>query len=297
VADPQLLGDGRLWMRVGSMTIHVRHVPVPCPLCSNDASTFVDQDRDRFKCAAGHQQEFVECGECRHVFKRLRGQREPGGCPACTATSLRKASAWDWYAWCLPVLSANQVAALEAGEGRNDVPEPVAFRGRVLVFQPTEKGARIQFADTSPQAAYWLIADFLTGGEYVRESGGLGKSTWGRGSSVGRALGGGLVRRSEYVVTIGEVGEIVHLLVESTMSGWGGSVVGVAREQSQRKAFGSRLHAYLNSLAVAAATEKAADSAPIDPGSALERLRELRDRDLLTDEEYASKRAEILARL
>jgi hypothetical protein len=102
VADPTLLADERLWLRVGTATIKVREVPVQCSQCEDDSITHVDHDRDRFKCSAGHQQEFVACHGCRHVIDRPRGQRDPASCPACGSADLRKATAWDWYAQSLP---------------------------------------------------------------------------------------------------------------------------------------------------------------------------------------------------
>jgi hypothetical protein len=137
----------------------------------------------------------------------------------------------------------------------------------------------------------------MTAGEFAREWGGGRESSWGRGSSLGRDVGGGLVRRAQYNVTVSETDEGVDLLIESAMSGWGGSALGVAREQNQRKVTTSRLQAYLGSLPVAAPTDTPASSASPDPALALQRLRELRDRDLITEEEYAAKRAEVLSRL
>jgi hypothetical protein len=177
------------------------------------------------------------------------------------------------------------------------VPEAVAFHGRVLSFQPTEKGARGLFGDTSPKEGYWVAANFLTAGEFRRESGGIGTSVWGRGSLAGRALAGGLVRRAVYSVKIAETPQGVELRIESDMSGWEGSVLGVAREHSQRKAFIARLQSYLISLSAAAPTQTAPGSQTVDPASTLERLRDLRDRDLITEAEYTAKRTEIVSRL
>jgi hypothetical protein len=89
----------------------------------------------------------------------------------------------------------------------------------------------------------------------------------------------------------------VDLFLESGMSGWSGSALGVAREHSQRNALISGLQIYVGSLSGAASTQQLPGSTSDDPASALVRLRELRDRDLITEEEYAAKRAEIITRL
>jgi hypothetical protein len=177
------------------------------------------------------------------------------------------------------------------------VPEAVPFNGRVLSFQPTEKGVQVVFGDGTQDAVYWLAANFLTANEFTRESGNVASSIWGRGSLVGRAVAGGFVRRAVYAVTTASVTPGIELRIESNMSGWGGSLLGVAREHIQRRAVISRLQAYLGSLSAPTPPNPAPATQTSDPASALVRLRDLRDRDLITDEEYTAKRAEVVSRL
>jgi Short C-terminal domain len=105
------------------------------------------------------------------------------------------------------------------------------------------------------------------------------------------------VIRAEYRVTITKTSQGVDLALESAMSGWSGSALGVAHEHAQRNALISKIQAYLASLSAAAPAQQPPGTSFDDPASALARLRDLRDRDLLTEEEYAAKRAEIIARL
>jgi hypothetical protein len=81
------------------------------------------------------------------------------------------------------------------------------------------------------------------------------------------------------------------------MSGWSGSVLGVAREHAQRNDLINKLQTYIASLSAAPSVPAPSGTSLDDPASALTRLRDLRERDLITEEEYAAKRAEIIARL
>ncbi len=249
---------------------------------------------------AGHEQEFVKCKDCSHVFERPQGRGPPVACPACGVWGRqRKSSAWGWCEC--------DIGSALAAEDKALASDPLPFGGRVLWFQRTEKGAHILFGDTNPTEVYRLVGKFLTLNEFGRESRAVGRSTWGRGSGVGRALVGGLVSRAEYVLTITETTQGVSAVLESAMSGWGGSVLGVAREHSQRKTLIQGLEAFIASLSIApptiaaptiaAPTQQATGPETDDPSAALVRLRDLRDRDLITEEEYAAKRAEIISRL
>ncbi len=49
----ELLNDVRLWRRDGAEIARVAQVSVRCSQCSDEATTLVDSERDRFKCLQG----------------------------------------------------------------------------------------------------------------------------------------------------------------------------------------------------------------------------------------------------
>jgi hypothetical protein len=183
------------------------------------------------------------------------------------------------------------------GSSRLDAPIVSAFSGRVLGFQQTEKGADVLFGATTIAEVYTLAANFLVAGGFELEEGGPARGTWARGNAAARLVAGGFVARAKYTVIIVETTDGVHLTFQSAMSGWGGSLVGVARERIQRKDFVDRLQSHLSSLAIAPAIAPPSPSSKDDPAAALEKLRELRNKDLLTEDEYQAKRSEVIDRL
>jgi Short C-terminal domain len=110
-------------------------------------------------------------------------------------------------------------------------------------------------------------------------------------------VAGGLAGRAKYLVVVSQVPDGVHLSFVSTMSGWSGSLVGVAREHAQRKEFFDQLQGHLGALRAPATPSPPAAATNDDPIAALERLREMRNRDLISEEEYERKRSEVVDRL
>jgi hypothetical protein len=123
-----------------------------------------------------------------------------------------------------------------------------AFRGSVRGFQPTDRGAEIDFAGASVEEVASLLEGFFQGDGFSLENGTRLEGRWGSGSRLGRALGGGLVKRRKYEVKIAPDGDGVHVTLASAMSGLSGSLLGVSKERAQRKEFMARLQAFLEAL-------------------------------------------------
>ena len=153
-----------------------------------------------------------------------------------------------------------QEAAIRCKHCGSDI-QANASRLRVAAFVPTKKGAEIDLVGCSPDQAADAVERFFVAREFRLESGNKFNATYGIGSAVGRALAGGLVKRSQYAVAVSESGMsgearpdlpnqdpnggAVRVVVASQMSGMSGSLVGVGREQAQRHEFVSSLKTYL----------------------------------------------------
>jgi hypothetical protein len=256
------------------------------------------------RCSCGQASNFIRCRRCGATTQQLQANfGSPVECPSCAdvQTSPKSVSAWDWASDHDEHEEGEQQPAGEAtpgsfGSHRLEVPIVSAFRGGVLGFQQTEKGVDVLFGAATIAEVHTLAANFLAARGFEREAGTLGRSTWGRGNAAARAVAGGLVSRAKYTVVISQTTDGVQLSFVSTMSGWSGSLLGVARERSQRKDFVDRLQVHLNSLSAPPAIAPPPSSKD-DPATALEQLRELRNRDLLSAEEYQAKRSEIIDRL
>ena len=77
------------------------------------------------------------------------------------------------------------------------------------------------------------------------EEGSITQGVYGSGSKAGRAFGGGLVMRRKYLVSASVTDAGVRLSMMSGMSGRCGSVVGLVREQKQRKEFVASLTSFI----------------------------------------------------
>jgi len=241
---------------------------------------------------------------CRATSQQLQAHYgAPVRCPRCgdVEASPKSASAWDWASDHDERKEQHESLVVDSHEGAASrslaVPILSAFGGRVLGFQETDKGADVLFAGTTIAEVHKLATNFLAARGFEPESGTPERSTWTRGSAAGRLVAGGFVGRAKFTVIITQTADGVQLSFQSGMSGWSGSLVGVARERSQRKDFVDRLQSHINSLAVAPAIAPPTISSEDDPGAALERLRDLRDRALLSEEEYQAKRSQIVDRL
>jgi hypothetical protein len=72
--------------------------------------------------------------------------------------------------------------------------------------------------------------------------------TYGTGSSVGRAIAGGFVKRAKYDVRVSPTEDgSIQAGVTSAMSGAYGGAIGVLKERKQRARFVEDLKAYVSS--------------------------------------------------
>jgi hypothetical protein len=106
------------------------------------------------------------------------------------------------------------------------------------------------------------MARFFEANGFRLEDGAAVNGTYGSGSAAGRALAGGFTKRKKYEVRITGIDDRVQVRVESAMSGWSGSLVGVARERNQRKEFVSRLQTHLTAMGSGSSPEAAARRLP-----------------------------------
>jgi hypothetical protein len=104
----------------------------------------------------------------------------------------------------------------------------------VVGIVPLEKGAMVDLTDATAQEAAQALGEFLAAQKYRLEQGTPVNGVYGSGSKVARAVLGGMVKRSKYDVTIAENAGTVRITLVSAMSGWSGSVLGMAREKKQR---------------------------------------------------------------
>ena len=120
-----------------------------------------------------------------------------------------------------------------------------AFAGKVRSFQPSEKGADVEFVDCTADDVVAVAEQFLASVGLSLERGTTAEGIYGSGSRAARAIGGGVIKRRKYAVgiSIGDGG--VRLSMQSAMSGIGGSLIGVIRERRQRKKFVANLRSYL----------------------------------------------------
>lgn len=131
----------------------------------------------------------------------------------------------------------------------------------VEAFVPTDKGVEVDVVGAAPAQVAEAIERFFLTNKFRLESGDSLQGTYGIGSAVGRAIGGGLVKRAKYGVAITQTqqpdpgrpdlpgepteGQRVHVSIASQMSGASGSLLGVSREKKQRRQFVEDLKGYL----------------------------------------------------
>ena len=116
---------------------------------------------------------------------------------------------------------------------------------RVDSMQLNDRGAAFLFSGATPDAVADEFERFFLAEGFVLEEGTKLMGAYGSGSAKGRALGGGFVTRRKFDVRIaaGADGQ-VEAAVTSAMSGWSGSVMGVAKERKGRKALNLALESH-----------------------------------------------------
>jgi hypothetical protein len=156
-----------------------------------------------------------------------------------------------------------QEAAIKCKHCGSDLIEPNDGRLRVSAFIPTKKGAEVDLVGCSREEVADAVERFFFAREFKRESGDKYRATYGLGSAIGRVLAGGLVKRSKYAVVIADASpgpprpdtsttgvdpSMIRLTIQSEMSGMSGSIVGIGREQVQRREFINSMQTYLMGL-------------------------------------------------
>lgn len=122
-----------------------------------------------------------------------------------------------------------------------------AFVGRVKALGTTSKGVEVDFEGYPGEEVARLAAFFLGNIGLALEAGTPFQGIYGRGSVAGRAIAGGLVNRQRYAVSVTPTADGgVHLSMESAMSGWSGSLLGLLREKRNRKQFAVQATAYFH---------------------------------------------------
>jgi hypothetical protein len=115
----------------------------------------------------------------------------------------------------------------------------------MTVFKATDKGAEVDFTNTTVVDVAGLIERFFVGSGFLLRQGTSQQGTYETGSKGVRLIAGGLVKRQKYNVNISGADGSVHASVASGMSGASGSLVGVVREKSSRKTLTAALQASL----------------------------------------------------
>jgi hypothetical protein len=144
-------------------------------------------------------------------------------------------------------------AAVRCPHCGSDLPTQ-SFAPRVISFTPTKKGAEVDFVGGSREDVANIVERFFFARKFKLEGGDKYSGTYGIGNAVARALAGGLVKRAKYSVQVVDSGmpgsaSTVRLILASEMSGMSGSLLGVQRENKQRKEFVDALQSYLGASA------------------------------------------------
>jgi hypothetical protein len=126
----------------------------------------------------------------------------------------------------------------------SDLSEP-ALKPKMTTFRPTDKGAEVDFIDATVPDVAGLVERFFVSSGFLLRTGTSQQGTYETGSSGGRLIGGGFVKRQIYNVTISGADGNVHASVASGMSGASGSLLGIVREKQSRKTVTAALQAFL----------------------------------------------------
>ena len=116
-------------------------------------------------------------------------------------------------------------------------------------FNATDKGANLTFVGYTVNDVGNILRDFFMFAGFTMESGTPFSGLYTTGSAGGRALLGGLANRKKYSVNVWADATHTYALVESTMSGASGSVLGVVRERKGRDEIKGQLHMFMQQFA------------------------------------------------
>jgi hypothetical protein len=116
---------------------------------------------------------------------------------------------------------------------------------RIESMRINDRGAAFVFSGTSPEAVADEFERFFVSEGFALEDGTKLMGAYGTGSAKGRAFGGGFVNRRKFDMRIAQTPDgHVEAAVTSAMSGWSGSLVGVAKERKGRKSLNLALESH-----------------------------------------------------
>jgi len=116
---------------------------------------------------------------------------------------------------------------------------------RIEDMKLNDRGAAFVFSGATPEAVADEFERFFLAEGFALEEGTKRMGAYGSGSAKGRALGGGFVTRRKFDLRIAPTADgHVEAAVTSAMSGWSGSLVGVAKERKGRKALNLALESH-----------------------------------------------------
>lgn len=130
------------------------------------------------------------------------------------------------------------------GAGSHPTPPRTTVQNLVWL----DDGAQFELTGVSPIDAAALMQQFMLGNGFSHDGGGPDHANYAKGSAAGRALVGGFVTREKYSVRVSPSHTGAHVLLQSSMSGFGGGVIGRSRENTSRNYMKGSLGAFLNSI-------------------------------------------------
>ena len=113
---------------------------------------------------------------------------------------------------------------------------------------PTAKGMSMSFSGFTVEGVSNMLADFFISRGFTLGSGSKQNGVYETGSSGGRAVLGGFVKRQKYSVSVSGDENLSSAMIQSEMSGVSGSVLGVVRERKGREEMKSALQFFLQSV-------------------------------------------------
>jgi hypothetical protein len=113
-----------------------------------------------------------------------------------------------------------------------------------------DRGGTLVFSSGTLDAVALEFARFFESQGFTLEEGDRYHAVYGLGSASGRAMGGGLVQRRKYSLSVDTDGSGVRAVYASAMSGWSGSLLGASKEKKGRKAVNEAAQGYFSRFQV-----------------------------------------------
>ena len=127
------------------------------------------------------------------------------------------------------------------GSGANP-PQGVVVNGLVWL----EDGAQFEMVGMAPDGASAMMHQFMLWCGFGPDGGSPGLANYSKGSAAARVAIGGMVTREKYSVKVSPSGRGSHVLLQSTMSGFGGGIIGRSRENTGRTSMKNALSQFLS---------------------------------------------------